>query len=104
MRKSILIGLLMLAGLAGCTATSGPNYSVTALTVPGHAQTYRVACGGIFGRYDTCLKSAARICGDQQVKPLESASALKPDGTPRDPSSLTFECSEAAAQAPDSDQ
>ncbi len=49
-----LATLAALAALAGCSASSGPTYTVTQTSLPGHPDAYRVACGGVFGKYDTC--------------------------------------------------
>jgi hypothetical protein len=99
MKHAAFLGLA-LAALVGCTATSGPNYSVTSVSQPGHDQAYRVSCDGVFGSYKTCQKVAARVCGSRQVNPLESTAPYA-GNKQRDPSSLTFECTDAAPQSPD---
>ncbi|WP_323123747.1 hypothetical protein [Burkholderia alba] len=95
--KTLALTGLMLASLAGCTAASGPNYSVSSVTLPGHDHAYRVSCGGVFGGSGTCRKVAARVCGDREVEPLESTGSYRADGSQSDPDKLTFDCAEAAA-------
>lgn len=51
-----LTTLAAFAALAGCSASSGPTYTVTQTSLPDHPNAYRVACGGVFGKYDT------RVC------------------------------------------
>lgn len=102
MKHAAFIGLAFMT-LVGCTATSGPNYSVTSVRQPGHDQAYRVSCDGVFGSYKTCQKVAARICGSRQVNPLESVAPYA-GSKQREPSSLTFECADANAQTPDTAQ
>ncbi|KVN11763.1 MULTISPECIES: hypothetical protein [unclassified Burkholderia] len=98
-----LTTLAALAALAGCSASSGPTYTVTQTSLPGHPNAYRVACGGVFGKYDTCTKIAARVCGDRAVETLERAADYRGDGGRSEPSSLTFDCA-AAQNAAQSDQ
>ncbi|NRE35898.1 hypothetical protein E5U26_36445 [Burkholderia pseudomallei] len=98
-----LATLAALAALAGCSASSGPTYTVTQTSLPGHPDAYRVACGGVFGKYDTCTKIAARVCGDRPVDALERSADRRGDGGRGEPSSLTFDCAVTRNVAP-SDQ
>ncbi|WP_241294334.1 OmpA family protein, partial [Burkholderia stabilis] len=52
-------------------------------------------CAGLLSGPQTCMKAARKICGDQPVRALDSARALR-DGS--SPSSLVFQCGAAPAE------
>ncbi|AOJ73124.1 MULTISPECIES: hypothetical protein [Burkholderia] len=95
---------LTLAALAGCSASSGPTYSVTQASLPGHPLAYRVACGGAFGKFETCTKVAARVCGERAVQTLERDADFHGDDRRGKPSSLTFDCASTPNVMPPADQ
>lgn len=95
------IGLLVILGLAGCTAASGPTFSAYSVALPDGGQAYRVICGGIFEGPQVCQREAQKICRGRDVRVLEGVSPLGQahDGSP-DNRELTFQCGVPPQAAP----
>ncbi|KVZ03546.1 OmpA family protein [Burkholderia ubonensis] len=85
--------------LAACSSASGPTFSASELQPRDGVRTYQVDCHGIFSGPNTCMKAAQHLCGDQPVRTVDSAKALRDHA---DPATLVFQCGapEAAAPAP----
>ncbi|AOJ66699.1 hypothetical protein WJ32_30665 [Burkholderia ubonensis] len=85
--------------LAACSSASGPTFSASELQPRDGVRTYQVDCHGIFSGPNTCMKAAQHLCGDQPVRTVDTAKALRDHA---DPATLVFQCGapEAAASAP----
>lgn len=82
------LALLLVAVLAGCSSSSTPLTNDYSIKTDSGVQRFRVACSGLLGGKDVCLRRAKAICGEQSVSLV---------GTPeRD--AMIFQC--AAPQAP----
>jgi OmpA-OmpF porin, OOP family len=55
-----------------------------------------VDCGGLLSGPQTCMKAARKICGEEPVRAVDSARALRDKS---DPSTLVFQCGAAPAEA-----
>jgi outer membrane protein OmpA-like peptidoglycan-associated protein len=82
--------------LAACSTASGPTFSASELQPRDGARTFQVDCHGLLSGPQTCMKAARKICGDQPVRTVDSARALR-DGS--DPATLVFQCGTAPTEA-----
>jgi len=82
--------------LAACSTASGPTFSASELQPRDGVRTFQVDCHGLLSGPQTCMKAARKICGDQPVRTVDSARALR-DGS--DPATLVFQCGAAPAEA-----
>jgi outer membrane protein OmpA-like peptidoglycan-associated protein len=82
--------------LAACSTATGPTFSATELQPRDGVRTFQVDCHGLLSGPQTCMKAARKICGDQPVRTVDSARALR-DGS--DPATLVFQCGAAPAEA-----
>ncbi|RQR27942.1 OmpA family protein [Burkholderia sp. Bp9143] len=96
MNKLALALALSAMALAACSTASGPTYSASELQPRDGVRTFQVDCHGLLSGPQTCMKAARKICGDQPVRAVDSARALR-DGS--DPATLVFQCGAAPAEA-----
>ncbi|MDN7908571.1 OmpA family protein [Burkholderia diffusa] len=96
MNKLALALALSATALAACSTASGPTYSASELQPRDGVRTFQVDCHGLLSGPQTCMKAARKICGDQPVRTVDSARALR-DGS--DPATLVFQCGAAPAAA-----
>ncbi|KWE27896.1 OmpA family protein [Burkholderia territorii] len=96
MNKLALALALAATALAACSTASGPTYSASELQPRDGVRTFQVDCHGLLSGPQTCMKAARKICGDQPVRTVDSARALR-DGS--DPATLVFQCAAAPAAA-----
>ncbi|RQR49192.1 OmpA family protein [Burkholderia sp. Bp9126] len=83
--------------LAACSSASGPTFNAYELQPRDGMRTYRVDCHGIFSSQSTCMKVAARMCGNEPVRTVDSARPFR-DGA--DPGTLVFQCGASPASTP----
>ncbi|MEN2474715.1 OmpA family protein [Burkholderia sp. GS2Y] len=95
MNKLALALALSAMALAACSTASGPTFSASELQPRDGVRTFQVDCHGLLSGPQTCMKAARKICGDQPVRTVDSARALR-DGS--DPASLVFQCGAAPAE------
>ncbi|KWF10076.1 OmpA family protein [Burkholderia pseudomultivorans] len=95
MNKLALALALAATALAACSTASGPTYSASELQPRDGVRTFQVDCHGLLSGPQTCMKAARKICGDQPVRTVDTARALR-DGS--DPASLVFQCGAAPAE------
>ncbi|MGU7775995.1 OmpA family protein [Burkholderia sp. MR1-5-21] len=98
MNKLHLALTLSVISLAACSSASGPTFSASELQPRDGVRTYQVDCHGIFSGPDTCMKAARRICGDQPVRTVDAAKALRDNA---DPATLVFQCGTPAVAQPE---
>ncbi|ABI90126.1 ompA family protein [Burkholderia ambifaria AMMD] len=96
MNKLALALALSATALAACSTASGPTFSASELQPRDGVRTFQVDCHGLLSGPQTCMKAARKICGDQPVRTVDSARALR-DGS--DPATLVFQCGAAPAEA-----
>ncbi|WP_175676804.1 OmpA family protein [Burkholderia ambifaria] len=96
MNKLALALALSTMALAACSTASGPTFSASELQPRDGVRTFQVDCHGLLSGPQTCMKAARKICGDQPVRTVDSARALR-DGS--DPATLVFQCGAAPAEA-----
>ncbi|WP_175724469.1 OmpA family protein [Burkholderia ambifaria] len=96
MNKLALALALSTMALAACSTASGPTFSASELQPRDGARTFQVDCHGLLSGPQTCMKAARKICGDQPVRTVDSARALR-DGS--DPATLVFQCGAAPTEA-----
>ncbi|WP_321808772.1 OmpA family protein [Burkholderia sp. BCC1993] len=96
MNKLALALALSAMALAACSTASGPTYSASELQPRDGVRTFQVDCHGLLSGPQTCMKAARKICGDQPVRTVDSARALRDKS---DPATLVFQCGAAPAQA-----
>jgi len=94
--KLALALALSTMALAACSTASGPTFSASELQPRDGVRTFQVDCHGLLSGPQTCMKAARKICGDQPVRTVDSARALR-DGS--DPATLVFQCGAAPAEA-----
>ncbi|WP_175831406.1 OmpA family protein, partial [Burkholderia cepacia] len=82
--------------LAACSTASGPTFSASELQPRDGVRTFQVDCHGLLSGPQTCMKAARKICGDQPVRAVDSARALRDKS---DPATLVFQCGAARAEA-----
>nr|WP_254640612.1 OmpA family protein [Burkholderia sp. GbtcB21] len=82
--------------LAACSTASGPTFSASELQPRDGVRTFQVDCHGLLSGPQTCMKAARKICGDQPVRTVDSARALRDKS---DPATLVFQCGAAPAEA-----
>jgi OmpA-OmpF porin, OOP family len=90
--KLALALALSATALAACSTASGPTFSASELQPRDGVRTFQVDCGGLLSGPQTCMKAARKICGDQPVRVVDSARALR---NRSNPSSLVFQCGTA---------
>ncbi|KWF20284.1 OmpA family protein [Burkholderia pseudomultivorans] len=95
MNKLALALALSATALAACSTASGPTYSASELQPRDGVRTFQVDCHGLLSGPQTCMKAARKICGDQPVRVVDAARALR-DGS--DPATLVFQCGAAPAE------
>ncbi|AJX12330.1 OmpA family protein [Burkholderia ubonensis] len=95
MNKLALALAFSATALAACSTASGPTYSASELQPRNGVRTFQVDCHGLLSGPQTCMKAAARICGDQPVRAIDSARALRDNS---DPATLVFQCGAAPAE------
>ncbi|KVR26774.1 hypothetical protein WK13_30080 [Burkholderia ubonensis] len=81
--------------LAACSTASGPTYSASELQPRDGVRTFQVDCHGLLFGPQTCMKAAARICGDQPARAIDSVRALRDKSGP---ATLVFQCGAAPAE------
>ncbi|MFJ1214618.1 OmpA family protein [Burkholderia pyrrocinia] len=96
MNKLALALALSAMALAACSTASGPTYSASELQPRDGVRTFQVDCHGLLSGPQTCMKAARKICGDQPVRAIDSARALRDKS---DPATLVFQCGAAPAEA-----
>ncbi|KUY76421.1 OmpA family protein [Burkholderia sp. RF4-BP95] len=96
MNKLALALALSATALAACSTASGPTFSASELQPRDGVRTFQVDCHGLLSGPQTCMKAARKICGDQPVRTIDSARAVR-DGS--DPATLVFQCGAAPAAA-----
>ncbi|KWF24953.1 OmpA family protein [Burkholderia pseudomultivorans] len=94
MNKVAYLSVLSIMSLTACSNTSGPTYSASELQQRNGVRAFQVDCHGLLSGPQTCMKAARKICGDQPVRTVDSARAVR-DGS--DPASLVFQCGAAPA-------
>ncbi|RQU09654.1 OmpA family protein [Burkholderia cenocepacia] len=82
--------------LAACSTASGPTFSASELQPRDGVRTFQVDCHGLLSGPQTCMKAARKICGDEPVRAVDSARALRDKS---DPATLVFQCGAAPAEA-----
>nr|WP_249188701.1 OmpA family protein [Burkholderia dolosa] len=82
--------------LAACSTASAPTYSASELQPRDGMRTFQVDCHGLLAGPQTCMKAARKLCGDQPVRVVDSARALRDKS---DPVTLEVQCSAAPAEA-----
>ncbi|WP_322080657.1 OmpA family protein, partial [Burkholderia cenocepacia] len=80
--------------LAACSTASGPTFSASELQPRDGVRTFQVDCHGLLSGPQTCMKAARKICGDEPVRAVDSARALRDKS---DPATLVFQCGAAPA-------
>ncbi|MFP3506393.1 OmpA family protein [Burkholderia sp. SIMBA_062] len=96
MNKLALALALSTMAVAACSTASGPTFSASELQPRDGVRTFQVDCHGLLSGPQTCMKAARKICGDQPVRTVDSARALR-NGS--DPATLVFQCGAAPAEA-----
>ncbi|CAB3767645.1 membrane protein [Burkholderia sp. MSh2] len=96
MNKLAIALALSATALAACSSASGPTFSASELQPRDGVRTFQVDCHGLLSGPQTCMKAARKICGDQPVRTLDSARALRDKS---DPATLVFQCG-AAPETP----
>nr|WP_237666462.1 MULTISPECIES: OmpA family protein [Burkholderia] len=100
--KDVTVNKLALAlalsatALAACSTASGPTFSASELQPRDGVRTFQVDCHGLLSGPQTCMKAARKICGDEPVRAVDSARALRDKS---DPATLVFQCGAAPAEA-----
>ncbi|MBP0717355.1 MULTISPECIES: OmpA family protein [Burkholderia] len=82
--------------LAACSTASGPTFSASELQPRDGVRTFQVDCHGLLSGPQTCMKAARKICGDEPVRAVDSARALRDNA---DPATLVFQCGAAPVEA-----
>ncbi|WP_175973084.1 OmpA family protein [Burkholderia sp. BCC1047] len=82
--------------LAACSTASGPTFSASELQPRDGVRTFQVDCHGLLSGPQTCMKAARKICGDEPVRAVDSARALRDNS---DPATLVFQCGAAPVEA-----
>ncbi|MEF9439315.1 hypothetical protein CFB44_27165 [Burkholderia sp. AU31280] len=82
--------------LAACSTASGPTFSASELQPRDGVRTFQVDCHGLLSGPQTCMKAARKICGDEPVRAVDSARALRDNA---DPATLVFQCGAAPVGA-----
>ena len=82
--------------LAACSTASGPTFSASELQPRDGVRTFQVDCHGLLSGPQTCMKAARKICGEEPVRAVDSARALRDKS---DPATLVFQCGDGNAQA-----
>ncbi|WP_186181860.1 OmpA family protein [Burkholderia gladioli] len=95
MNKLALALALSATGLAACSTASGPTFSASELQPRDGVRTFKVDCAGLLSGPQTCMKAARKICGDEPVREVDSARALRDKS---DLSTLVFQCGAAPAK------
>ena len=96
MNKLALALALSATALAACSTASGPTFSASELQPRDGARTFQVDCHGLLSGPQTCMKAARKICGEEPVRAVDSARALRDKS---DPATLVFQCGAAPAEA-----
>ncbi|WP_321790791.1 OmpA family protein [Burkholderia pyrrocinia] len=96
MNKLAFALALSAIALAACSTASGPTFSASELQPRDGVRTFQVDCHGLLSGPQTCMKAARKICGDQPVRAVDSARALRDKS---DPATLVFQCGAAPAEA-----
>ncbi|VWC19813.1 OmpA family protein [Burkholderia lata] len=96
MNKLALALALSATALAACSTASGPTFSASELQPRDGVRTFQVDCHGLLSGQETCMKAARKICGEEPVRALDSARALRDKS---DPATLVFQCGAAPAEA-----
>ncbi|WP_338641798.1 OmpA family protein [Burkholderia pyrrocinia] len=96
MNKLAFALALSAMALAACSTASGPTFSASELQPRDGVRTFQVDCHGLLSGPQTCMKAARKICGDQPVRAVDSARALRDKS---DPATLVFQCGAAPAEA-----
>ncbi|MBK1824887.1 OmpA family protein [Burkholderia orbicola] len=96
MNKLALALALSATALAACSTASGPTFSASELQPRDGVRTFQVDCHGLLSGPQTCMKAARKICGDEPVRAVDSARALRDKS---DPATLVFQCGAAPAEA-----
>ncbi|KFG94764.1 membrane protein [Burkholderia paludis] len=94
MNKLTCLAALSVMSLVACSTTSGPTFSASELQPRDGVRTFEVSCHGVLSGPQTCMKAARKICGDQPVRIVDSANAIRQNA---DPASLVFQCGAAPA-------
>ncbi|WP_175887304.1 OmpA family protein [Burkholderia contaminans] len=92
MNKLALALALSATALAACSTASGPTFSASELQPRDGVRTFQVDCHGLLSGPETCMKAARKICGEEPVRALDSARALRDKS---DPATLVFQCGAA---------
>ncbi|MBY4694820.1 MULTISPECIES: OmpA family protein [Burkholderia cepacia complex] len=96
MNKLALALALSATALAACSTASGPTFSASELQPRDGVRTFQVDCHGLLSGPQTCMKAARKICGEEPVRAVDSARALRDKS---DPATLVFQCGAAPAEA-----
>ena len=96
MNKLALALALSATALAACSTASGPTFSASELQPRDGVRTFQVDCHGLLSGPQTCMKAARKICGDEPVRAVDSARALRDQS---DPATLVFQCGAAPTEA-----
>ncbi|HGL6716950.1 OmpA family protein [Burkholderia contaminans] len=96
MNKLALALALSATALAACSTASGPTFSASELQPRDGVRTFQVDCHGLLSGPQTCMKAARKICGEEPVRAVDSARALRDNS---DPATLVFQCGVAPAEA-----
>jgi len=94
--KLALALALSATALAACSTASGPTFSASELQPRDGVRTFQVDCHGLLSGPQTCMKAARKICGEEPVRAVDSARALRDKS---DPATLVFQCGAAPAEA-----
>ncbi|WP_334067921.1 OmpA family protein [Burkholderia cepacia] len=92
MNKLALALALSATALAACSTASGPTFSASELQPRDGVRTFQVDCHGLLSGPETCMKAARKICGEEPVRAVDSARALRDKS---DPATLVFQCGAA---------
>jgi len=97
----ILTAMACAAGIAGCTAYSGPAHNTDVVVLPNGTQAYRAQCLGLLESSKTCMNEVKRVCGDKPATRITSVDHMTSDlKGENDPREITFQCSTPVVEEP----
>ncbi len=97
----IVTAMACAAGIAGCTAYSGPTHNTDIVTLANGAKAYRVQCLGLLESSQSCMDEVKRICGDKPATRILTVDHVTSDlKSENDPREITFQCSTPVVEQP----
>jgi OmpA-OmpF porin, OOP family len=100
MSKKFIAVLLAAGVLSACTTDTGLTYTAHKVNIPGQRDTYRVNCSGLFESQNACMSTAAQICKDQQVVPVQAIEGVQGNQGRGNSREITFQCGMPPAPPP----